>query len=298
MTDGQQFYTLIVFFYLLSCFKLAPLRGVAIHSRFLRGWVLREPLTSLGGLHKDLFLAPLLPWPSAAVMAEYPSGSGSLRSLSREARGDGGDSEVEVSPASTVRLIRLATRASSDLRIFSLYVFIFFLGVIPYFYMREGASPRTWWAIGLSVFFMLAAGLRFFFLHRRFAPDWRADRYKHLLFSLLMPWHAMRLSDEFLHLPCFCHVHPLVLASMDERGRGRAYIAKAVRDAVYLKKPMFELSEVKSVLKSLRIDFEGFLVPPEKDDPESFCYCPCCHTPYGSSASHCSDCEEIKLLTW
>ena len=290
MTDGQQFYGLIVIFYLFSCFKLLPPKGVAIYSHFFRGWVLRKPLTSLGGLRKDLFLAPLLPWPTAMVMSEHLQPS--------EHEKNDNDLVVATSSASTIRLIRLAVRSSADLRILSFYVFIFFLGVIPYIYMREGASPHTWLAIGLSFIFMLFVGLRFFALHRRFASKQRADRYKHLFFSLIMPWHAMRLSDEFLHLPCFCQIHPLALASMDKHGRGHAYIAKAVRDAMYLKKPVFDLPEVKSTLKSLRIDFEPFLDPPVKNDPKSSCYCPCCHALYMPPASHCGDCEKVRLLSW
>ena len=296
MTDGQEFYTLIVFFYIFSCIKLVPPGGVAVYKRFFRGWTLREPMMSLGGVKKSLFFAPLLPWPSAVVISEYSDISGDTDSdLSADGRGN---APQIGSPASRVRLIRLAYRASVDLRLISLYILILFLGVVPYCYSHEGGSIRTITAIGLSFLAMFLAGLRFFFLHRRFAPNQRVDRYKHGVFSLIMPWHAMRLSDEFLHLPRFSHIHPVILASMDDGPRGNSYLAKSARESVYSKNPAFLEPEVKSLFESLGIEWDVFFTTPEKTDPEATYYCPCCQSEYTSPASQCGDCDGVNLVSW
>lgn len=281
MSDGQVFYTAIVCFYLLSCFKPSATNGLAIHKRVFKGWQYRNPLMTLGGIRKSIYLSPLCPWPSSIVIAQGHSSGQRL--------GEG-------SMASSIRLIRLLHRASADLRWISLNVLILFLGVIPFLYLKESASFRTYMAIGMGLLLMLVAGIRFVGLHRRFAPQEKGERYKQFFFALTMPWHTMRLADELMLIPRVLETHPLALATMADDLRGMDFRAQITRDAIYLKKPRFSETEVNRVWKSMQVDTSAFTQAPVQEDPESCSYCPCCHGLYTASVNNCSDCDQIELV--
>ena len=286
MTDGQEFYIILVLFYGFSCLKLALPGSVGVSKLFFRGWSLRSPLMFLGGINKVLFLAPILPWPSVLVVAEYPPVL------------DQGESQFDrITHSSRIRLIRLIYKASVDLRLFSLYLWIFFFGIVPYFYSVEGASVRTLTAILFCFVLTVIIGLRFFFIHRRFEPLCKAERYKHFLLALLMPWHAMRLSDELFNRQRLRQIHPLALVSMTKNPQKWAWIGRVVREARYLKNPQYPESEVFRVCRGVGINPELFFEPPQKNDDEASLFCPCCHATYASSsARECVDCDGVLLL--
>ena len=286
MTDGQEFYIILALFYGFSCFKLALPRSVGVSKLFFRGWSLRSPLMFLGGINKILFLAPVLPWPSVMVVAEYPPAL------------DQGESQVDrITHSSRIRLIRLVDKASVDLRLFSFYLWILFFGMVPYFYSTEGASVRTLTAILLCFVLTVIIGLRFFFIHRRFEPLCKAERYKHFLLALLMPWHAMRLSDELFNSQRLRHIHPIALASMSKNPKGRAWIGKKVREARFLKNPQYPESEVLCVCHGVGINPERYFDLPTKNDDDASLFCPCCHATYASSVDirECVDCDGVLL---
>ncbi|MFK7911983.1 MAG: hypothetical protein AB8F34_15485 [Akkermansiaceae bacterium] len=111
-----------------------------------------------------------------------------------------------------------------------------------------------------------------------------------------MPWHAMRLSDELLLNPQFSTAHPLALVSLTNDQRGKQFLATSLREAIYLKDPIYSEKEVRNVYKNLHIDAEIFLTEPSPDgSAESTSYCPCCHNNYTASIDVCVDCDKTPL---
>lgn len=281
MSDGQTFYAVLVLLYLSSCIKWAAPGSIGARTGLFGAWKLQRPLATLGGIRKSIFFLSLLPWPSALVVAE-PSHSQNV------ARRGG--------LLSSLRLIRLVQRASSDLRMLSLGVFVTFFVLIPYVYYREAGSVRTFYTIGIGFTWMLMAGLRFVGLHRRLVPDDPAERYKQLFLTMTMPWHAMRLSDELL-LQARFSIHPLALASLVDERRGSPFLAQTLRDSIYLAKPLYAEDEVRAVYYTLGVEADRFLVPPVRDESDAGAsnYCPCCHTAYTAGTEVCVDCENTAL---
>ena len=284
MSDGQTFYAVILLLYICSCIKSLTANSVGVSKCPIRGWRLHPPITTLAGVQKSLFVASLVPWPSALIASQPASGT---------------NVSLPGSIASSLRLIRLAQRASNELRLLSLGIFILFFGLIPYSYYTEAASNKTLTLIGFSFFLIILATLHYMGLHRRFAPEDKAERYKQLFLALTMPWHAMRLSDEFLLNLKFTTIHPLALVSITNDSRGTQYLAQALRDSIYRKKPTFSEKEVRTVFTALHINTEIFLSEPIPDEsPENSSYCPCCHSNYTAEIDTCSDCDDTRLIKY
>jgi len=280
MSDGQTFYAVMMLLYLCSCIKSQASQSVGVRKNAFRGWRFHPPATEMAGIKKAFFIAPLLPWPSALLVSEPQSKTSSRR----------------YTISSSLRLIRLVHRASSDLRLLSLNVFIFFFGVIPYSYYMEGASNKTFTAIGVSFFLIFLVTARYIGLHRRFNPLDKGERYKQIFLALTMPWHAMRISDELLLSSKFSSIHPLALVSISNDLKGKQYLAKALRDSIYLKKSTYIEQDVRTVFQSLNINTDPILSNPSLDSSSgSTSYCPCCHTSYLVNVKTCSDCDDTPL---
>jgi len=234
----------------------------------------------MAGIKKAFFIAPLLPWPSSLLVSQPQSEASSKRHT----------------VSSSLRLVRLVHHSSSDLRLLSLGVFIFFFGIVPYSYYMEGASNKTFTSIGVSFFLIFLATNRYVGLHRRFDPRDKGERYKQIFLAMTMPWHAMRISDELLLSSKFSSIHPLALVSISNDLRGKQYLAKALRDSIYLKKPTYSEQDVRAVFKSLNIDTKLILSEPSPEkSSRSDSYCPCCHTRYLAGVKTCSDCDDTPL---
>lgn len=280
MSDGQAFYLLMVLLYLYSCVKAAESDSIIIHKRWRKGWALRQPIAILAGVSKVLHCAPLLPWPSSAVVS----------------RNHGSAPQPKISQSSQRRLIELTRRSSGDLRQLSLLLFALIFAFIPYIYYTKGESPQTYAAIVSAFACMLVIGSRYFFLHRRLSPQQPVERWKNLFFCLTMPWHAMRIADELMLIPRLTSISPLMLAAHCQHPSGDVFLAQSLRNAIHRKRPNFSLSEVRATLHAAAIDPTPFTRSPQiSDKTDGSHYCPCCHSLFTSHTSYCSECDNLPL---
>ncbi|NWK54647.1 hypothetical protein HW115_03430 [Verrucomicrobiaceae bacterium N1E253] len=280
MSDGQSFYLLLLLLYLSSCIKVSARGCQGVVKTAWGSWRLRPSVASLGGIRKDLFIAPLLPWPPVLILAK-------------------GTAEVQLqrrgSQASLLRLTRLIVRASADLRLMSLGVFLTFFVLVPYRYHLEGGSPRVMYTLAVGFILMFAAWLRYSSLHRRLWPKQKAERFKHLFLSMTMPWHAMRLADELLLVSPISGLHPLAAVSLVEGAKGRCVLGKALRESIYLDHASYKEDDLRRLYGLLGVDAESLLMPPDRESGGEH-YCPCCHEVYSQAVDVCSDCKETSLL--
>lgn len=281
MSEGQTFYLLIALFYLSGCIKSAAPGGIAITKNLFRGWSIRQPLATLAGVGKSLYLAPLVPWPGAIVLSASTSGQSSI-----------------ITRASAWRLLRLTHSATLHLRFISLLIFALFFGIIPYVYYLEGDSFRIRLIIGYTFFLILYASTCFFFIHRRFAREKKGERLKHLFFNIITPWHTMRSADDILLQGKLQNIHPLTLASLCKDLERKAFLGQALRNAMYRKDPQFSQEEVQSILSSSGIAQSELTTPPAQESDDSTQYCPCCLASFSKEAKCCEECDNVPLSTF
>ncbi|GAA5497371.1 hypothetical protein Rhal01_03565 [Rubritalea halochordaticola] len=281
MSEGQTFYLLITLFYLSSCIKSAAPGGIAIKKNLLKGWSIRQPMATLAGVGKSLYLAPLSPWPGAILLSS---------SCAKQS--------AKITRASAWRLLRLTHRATTHLRFISLLIFALFFAVIPYIYYLDGDSIRTRLVIGYAFFLILYASLCFFCIHRRFVPKRKAERIKHLLLNIISPWSAMRCSDDILMQGKLQAIHPLTMASLCKDSERTTYLGQALRDSIYRKEPQFTLEEVKSTLAASGIKQSDLTKPPLLESDDSSQYCPCCLTTFSAGTAYCEECDHVPLKSF
>ncbi|MDQ8183257.1 hypothetical protein [Pelagicoccus sp. SDUM812005] len=282
MTDGQSFYFILVVFYLMECVKFAPPGSQALvcHLGKFGACSLRQPVTTAWGLKKSVFLAPLLPWPSALYLAPGYA--------------------PEQTPATTIARVssirhhqRFLRKATQPLRALAVLNLLNFFALLPAVYVRTYDERSILWTLAYCYASLIATAIHYHRLHRRLLPREQADRFKTTLYTALLPWHAPRAADLIL-LKGSLRWSPL--AALAANAKNPAILKQLQyhwRAAHFHPKPRFPQAALATAFREAGLDPSDWLAKPkELDGPQ---YCPCCHSGYEKQATRCSDCDGVEL---
>jgi hypothetical protein len=103
----------------------------------------------------------------------------------------------------------------------------------------------------------------------------------------------MRCVDDILSGITKSWDYPTLLASLNDNPRCLAFLMKLWREAHYMTNPHYSLEHLKSAIYRAGTDTDDWLVPLNLSGNK---YCPCCFTPYESTAEICNDCPEVALV--
>ena len=275
MTDAQTFYLLLASFYLYECLGFAPHGARAFAGMGGNRWRWREPAFHLSGAHKDVFCAPVIPWPG--IITVFPP------------------SETSSTKHSPFALRHLQKRSqilgkiTAPLRRSGLIVFLHYFVVLPYVYHFHYGSLWIFAAILAGEFLAVITGIRFYFLHRRLFPDLKGERRLETFFTAFFPWHAMRASDLIVKRMT-ANWLPLVCLVSDSRSRANSReLARLWRKAAY----DGTSDELKELTALAGIDPSPWNLPPDLEADQQ--YCPVCHTIYEEGPGTCADCRKVPL---
>ena len=215
---------------------------------------------------------------------------------------------------------RLATRR---LKLFSLllFIWIFPVGIARYQGWLPGFSDietlPIYLAIVLLLWWMCAGFL--FRGHNRLYPELRGQRWKLFLTAIVSPAAAMRSADH-LTRRLIGIAHPLALAAVicsDEEVA--KWTGRSARDLLFPRPPQgmppdldydsddialaivreYREQSYKALVKFAdknRVDLVPFLMPPQRDDPQSVGYCPRCHQEFSLLGSRCGQCGDLSTV--
>lgn len=283
MTDGQSFYLVLSVFYLIECIKFAPPGSVALISRGggFGTCSPRQALMTAWGMKKDVFLAPLPPWPGAIYIASAVT-----------------EKRDRFYPISTVSGIRrhqkLIAKATKTLRYLAILNFLNFFLLLPLVYIQTYSEAAVLGALAYAYLALLGTAIHYRALHKRLLPSFEADRLKTTLYTALLPWHAPRCLDE-LTLKSSLRWDPLAaLACNASNKETLAQLKQLWRNAHYLEHPLYPADALSSALRQADLEHASWLDAP--GEIESELYCPCCLSGFEQPATHCSDCKGVSLL--
>ncbi len=277
MTDAQIFYLLLAAFYLFECLSFAPSGARAFVSLGMsaRRWRRRNLAFRFSGANKDVFCAPILPWPS--MLTVYPQSPKDQSSPSRLA--------LENLRKQSTQLASM----TGPLRQASLLIFLHYFIILPYFYIFFFGSAFVLVLVALGEILSIFTAIRFYRLHRRLFPDEKGERRLETFYSAFFPWHAMRAADLIIRKKSE-HWHPLVLlSSAPHQNANLRDLSYLWREATY----HGETKDLTKILKQAEIDPSDWNSPPMHEPGQSFC--PLCHTTYEPGPGQCADCPGIHL---
>ena len=276
MSDAQSFYLLLAGFYLYECLEFAPNGAWAFVGRGGSKWRWRNPAFHLSGAHKDVFCAPLIPWPGLLTVfpkpATAPPSPRELRHLRKKSRNLG--------------------KATQGLRLCSLFVFLHYFALLPVAYHFFIGTP---WMIAVIVQGELLAFITAFHFHRwhkRFFPEEKWERRLETLYNAFLPWHSMRASDLIVKKQS-AHWHPLAcLVSHPHATPNLKKLSRLWRQARFDRNE----DQLLPALEYAGIDPTPWDLPPNLDhDRQKFC--PLCRTIYEAEAQICVDCKDVPLIS-
>jgi len=215
---------------------------------------------------------------------------------------------------------RLATQRLRSISLL-LFIWIFPVGIARY----QGWLPRfsdietlpIYLAIGWLLWWICAGFL--YRGHQRLYPQQRGQRWKLFLTSLVSPAAAMRSADH-LARQLIGIAHPIAVAavvcSQQEVDR---WIGRTARDLLFPKPPQgvppestYHSDEIAPAIvreyreqsyQALvqfagrnRVDLGPYLLPPQRDDPQSVSYCPRCHQEFSLAGSRCGPCGDLSTV--
>lgn len=277
MTDAQTFYLLLAAFYLYECLSFAPSGARAFVSMGLdaRRWKKRNLAFRFSGADKDVFCAPIIPWPGMLTVFPLPAKTG------------------PAAPPQALKHLRkradLLSSTTQPLRRLSLLVFLHYFIILPYFYVFFFGSALVLVLIALGEVLSIATAIRFYCLHRRLFPDEKGERRLETFYCAFFPWHAMRAADLIIRKKSE-HWHPLVLlSSAPHQNANLRDLSYLWREATY----HGETKDLTKILKQAEIDPSDWNSPPMHEPGQSFC--PLCHTTYEPGPGQCADCPGIHL---
>lgn len=281
MTDAESFYLILALFYFIECFKFRSPGTVSLANALgsKNSWTPRSELVRLMGIKKWMYLAPLLPWPGLVII------------VSNQARPNV-SSNISLSPLRIKRLVeryRLHTRA---LRILSSGIFVYYFILLPNLYFHQRGTTAFFASIGFGYALMFVAAYWMRRSRRYLLPELRNGEIPQLLYTSLLPWHAMRCADELFYEYSRKWNWPSVLASQIDSARSKAQLLRIWREAQYSPDALHSIEQLKPVLDYVKMETEL------KFDSEENCkFCPCCLSSYELNVLHCPDCQNIELLS-
>lgn len=282
MSDAQSFYLLLAIFYLIECLSSAPSGRQAFVSMGLgnKRWRSRSVAFPVNGFRKDLFFCPFLPWPGMLALP-----------------GNQGD-DSPISPMALRHLrkrIQILAVMTSALRSMSLVIFLHFFVLLPviyYFYAKTLVVPL---ALGYGYLLCAVATVRFYGLHKRLFPSLKDERFKHTIYTLFLPWHAMRSADVIIARRSASWSPVVLLATDPECLSNKRRLRRLWNEAVLQPKAKPGQSELRSLFEQARVDLEKYTAPPEVAGDEV--YCPICETVYVEGTEDCANCEGVSLVS-
>lgn len=275
MTDAQTFYLLLAAFYLYECLSFAPSGSQAFVGKGGRIWQWREPAFHLSGAHKDVFCAPLIPWPRLLLVfspKQDPPSSHSplaLRHLRKR----------------SVCLAEITT----PLRRLSLLIFLHYFFVLPFLYTYHSETIFVPIAILLGELYAFIGACRFYRLHKRLFPEDKGERRLETFYNAFFPWHTMRAADLIVRKKT-ANWHPLLCLANDPHStRNMRQLSRRWREATHTG----DTAELTEILKQADIDPSHWNEPPALEAKQQFC--PLCHTVYEAGPESCADCQNVPL---
>lgn len=277
MSDAQTFYFLLAAFYLFECLSFAPAGARAFVSRGRRAsrWHKRGYAFRFSGADKDVFCAPLIPWPG--MLAVFPKPEPIIEKYSPQAL-----RHLRKRSISLERLTR-------TLRRFSLVIFLHYFVILPYFYVYHLGGVWVLILIVLGEFLAFVTAFQFYFIHRRLFPDAKGERRLGTFYNAFFPWHAMRASDLIVRRVSKNWDPLLLLASAPHARNNLGDLCHLWRKGRY----EGETRELELLLNEAEIKTTGWTIPPRRDAGQS--YCPLCHTVYEAGPDECADCRGVRL---
>jgi hypothetical protein len=282
MTDGQTFYLILFGFYLITGLKTGSKDAFVIKKKFnfVKGWSLGHPLAFLAGTQKSLFFSHIAPLYSYSIIVNYDN-----------------KAATKILPARhTKRIIRIIANAASRLRFLTFIVFYVYFIIIPIVYFQHGDTPITYIAILIAILFPIFPATCFFFIHKKISPLESSTRWKNSFYTILMPWHAMRLADFLFQNPHLSKIHPLSYANISSGEATKAYLSQQYRNTLHLTKSLYTEQEFQDFFNISDHSATDFTNPPIPEDPKEKKYCPCCHTHFTAQTIHCEECENLPLV--
>lgn len=279
MTDGQTFYLLLLAFYLYQCLSFAPggARAFVSQGRRASRWKARLPAFRFSGTNRDVFCAPVLPWPR--MIAVYPTPDPNPATLSHHA----------------LRHFRkraeLLNRITGPLRRLGLVIFLHYFILLPAFYYYYFGSIWVLVIVALGEILAFSIALHFYFLHRRLFPESKGERRMETFFNAFFPWHAMRASDLIVRRLSKKWNPLILLASHPHALPNTRELCLLWRRAALDQKS----EDLSSFLTIVGLDPSAWNSPPDLESGQQFC--PLCHTVYEAGPQKCADCEDIALRT-
>ena len=274
MTDAQTFYLLLAAFYLYECLSFAPSGSQAFAGKGGRIWRWREPAFHLSGAHKEVFCAPIIPWPGLLSVfptnpATGPIGPLSLRHLQKRSL--------------------LLGKITAPLRELGLLLFLHYFLVFPIVYYYYLGTIWVIVAILMGELLALITACRFYCIHKRLFPEAKGERRIETFFNAFFPWHSMRASDLIVRKMTATWNPLILLASDAQHPKNTRQLARLWREAAYGN----DTTGLASLLDLADIDPAPWNRPPGLDADQKFC--PICRTIYEAGPTTCVDCRGVSL---
>jgi hypothetical protein len=278
MSDAQSILLILIGFYLFECLKWAPLGALAMTSRGIRTlqWHVQQATVQFFGIKKSMFVAPILP----AIQIQ----------LITDKAGDGGHTQSKVQTALGVqrRLFRLRIRTMT-LRILSAYTFITYFVCLPALYIKFGEGSYVYITVGLGYVLQAMCAICYFSVHRRFFPKARGGRWLHSFYNLVLPWHAMRASDELFIQSSLDWSELAILGASARGGEADQRLSLYWRQSKLLAEPIYSSATLSPIFTEIGLSTEvAMRIEPAISQGKSFC--PCCAVLYEGEVTKCVDC--------
>jgi len=202
--------------------------------------------------------------------------------------------QLALSPSRAAREWRRWRLASSTLRFFCPVLTVGFFVGLPLLYLYTSLLNMLLFSAWLWLL-MVFISAQLWWLGRRVYPEARGALRMDALLSLLVPFHAMRASEN-ASLHAFATTHPaaLLLSTGDLENPWLAHYSRRIlfpaspADAAWS-------SFIRPLLEK-HLDFARYDTPPGRDEAEeSARYCPRCHALYLKTTTSCQDCHGVAL---
>jgi hypothetical protein len=190
-----------------------------------------------------------------------------------------------------------------------LYLFLF----LPYLIQRYGFESIFIKYITGLIPILLSISFLQHKIHKYFFPDDANERFASSIKAFLYPPYSIRVSDLTAH-NLFAEYHPIVPASIILKRRNFEQFCKEILVDLFYPNYSYlltgELIEADAwhrnlIIKLLNeyleeegISTQALLKPPKRFDNTCKSFCPRCGNQYGAAIESCSDCSDIKLISF
>lgn len=284
MSDAQTIFLILLAFYFFECLKWAPLGACAFTQQWWpkREWVRYLPFIQFYGGKKSVFLAPLIPYSRVQWITDAV-----------------GEAAYRDCPSVEINTVRKQVHAlvedSKSLRIASAGVFLIYFVYLPVVHQSIGEGSYLYSGVGLGYLGQIYVAVRYYMLHRQYYPEVSGRRWLHTLYSAVLPWHAMRASDEFFGTYYQKWSELTLLAAFVDQADARAWLSFYWREAVLAKTSHYRADTLRPLMEEVGLSEDEAMVIVKPTAGVK--YCPCCATQYEARVEQCVDCADVELLS-